>query len=388
MTEAKEQVIPFHCADVGEEEAQAAANVVLSGWLTMGPKTLEFEQAFASYIGAKYAIGVNSCTAALHLALDAIGLKQGDEVLVPTTTFTATAEVVAYFKAKPVLVDVDAVSLCMDPGDAERRITAQTRAIVPVHYAGQPCDMEAIQGVASRHGLSVIEDAAHALPASYRGVRVGAISELTAFSFYATKTLTTGEGGMVTTDNDDLAKRIRMMRLHGIGRDAWKRYSAEGSWHYEVLDSGYKYNLTDIQSAIGIVQLAKCDSMNSARGQIAARYSKGFAEERALQVPTVADDRTSAWHLYVLRLNLEEISTTRSEMIEKLKERGIGTSVHFIPLHMHPYYQRAYGYRADDFPVATEQYQRYLSLPIFPGMTSSQVDYVIESVLEIIKAAV
>ena len=178
------------------------------------------------------------------------------------------------------------------------------------------------------------------------------------------------------------------MRLHGIGRDAWKRYSAEGSWHYEVLDSGYKYNLTDIQSAIGIVQLAKCDSMNSARGQIAARYSKGFAEERALQVPTVADDRTSAWHLYVLRLNLEEISTTRSEMIEKLKERGIGTSVHFIPLHMHPYYQRAYGYRADDFPVATEQYQRYLSLPIFPGMTSSQVDYVIESVLEIIKAAV
>jgi len=388
LTEAKEQVIPFHCADVGEEEAQAAANVVLSGWLTMGPKTLEFEQAFASYIGAKYAIGVNSCTAALHLALDAIGLKQGDEVLVPTTTFTATAEVVAYFKAKPVLVDVDAVSLCMDPGDAERRITAQTRAIVPVHYAGQPCDMEAIQGVASRHGLSVIEDAAHALPASYRGVRVGAISELTAFSFYATKTLTTGEGGMVTTDNDDLAKRIRMMRLHGIGRDAWKRYSAEGSWHYEVLDSGYKYNLTDIQSAIGIVQLAKCDSMNSARGQIAARYSKGFAEERALQVPTVADDRTSAWHLYVLRLNLEEISTTRSEMIEKLKERGIGTSVHFIPLHMHPYYQRAYGYRADDFPVATEQYQRYLSLPIFPGMTSSQVDYVIESVLEIIKAAV
>jgi perosamine synthetase len=387
LTEVKEQVVPFHQADVGEEEAQAAANVILSGWLTMGSKTLEFEQKFASYIGAKNAIGVSSCTAALHLALDAIGLKQGDEVLVPTTTFTSTAEVVAYFKAKPVLVDVDEVSLCMDPIDAERRITKKTRAVIPVHYGGQPCDMEAIQDLANRHGLRVIEDAAHALPASYRGVRVGGISELTAFSFYATKTLTTGEGGMVTTDNDDLAIRIRMMRLHGIGRDAWKRYSAEGSWYYEVLDSGFKYNLTDIQSAIGIVQLAKCDGMNAARGEIAARYSKEFSRERALQVPTVADDRTSAWHLYVLRLNLEETSITRSEMIEKLKARGIGTSVHFIPLHMHPYYRKTYGYRAEDFPVASRQYERYLSLPIFPGMTASQVDYVIERVLEIIKAA-
>ncbi len=192
---------------------------------------------------------------------------------------------------------------------------------------------------------------------------------------------------MVTTENDDLATRIRMMRLHGIGRDAWKRYSAEGSWYYEVLDSGFKYNLTDIQSAIGLVQLAKCDSMNAARQQIAVRYSKGFANARALQVPTVADDRTSAWHLYVLRLNLEELSITRSRMIEKLKERGIGASVHYIPLHMHPYYQKMYGYCAKDFPVASKQYERYLSLPIFPGMTSSQVDYVIECVLEIIQDA-
>jgi perosamine synthetase len=387
LTEVKEQIIPFHCADVGEEEAQAAASVVLSGWLTMGPKTIEFEQKFASYVGAKHAIGVSSCTAALHLALDAIGLKQGDEVLVPTTTFTSTAEVVAYFKAKPVLVDVDAQSLCVDPGDAERHITKRTRAVIPVHYGGQPCDMDSIQDMATRHGLRVIEDAAHALPASYHGVRVGAISELTAFSFYATKTLTTGEGGMVTTDNDDLVTRVRMMRLHGIGRDAWKRYSAEGSWYYEVLDSGYKYNLTDIQSAIGIVQLKKCDGMFAARKGIAARYTKEFSKEQALQVPTVCEDRVSAWHLYPLRLNLEETTITRSQMIEELKARGIGTSVHFIPLHMHPYYQKVYGYRADEFPVATKQYQRYLSLPIFPGMTSSQVDYVIESVLEIIKAA-
>jgi perosamine synthetase len=387
MTNVQEQIVPFHCADVGEQEAQAAADVVRSGWLTMGPKTIEFEQKFASYIGARHAIGVSSCTAGLHLALDAIGLKQGDEVLVPTTTFTATAEVVTYFKAKPVLVDVDAETLCMDPVDAERRITKHTRAVIPVHYAGQPCEMDAIQDLATRHGLRVIEDAAHALPAFYHGVRVGAISELTAFSFYATKTLTTGEGGMVTTDNDDLATRMRMMRLHGIGRDAWKRYSAEGSWFYEVLDVGYKYNLTDIQSAIGIVQLAKCDRMRAARAEIATRYTEEFAKERTLQVPTIGDNCDSAWHLYVLRLNLEEISITRSEMIEKLGERGIGTSVHFIPLHMHPYYRNAYGYLAEDFPVASKQYQRYISLPIFPGMTPTQVNYVIENVLEIIRAA-
>ena len=386
MTEVK-QIIPFHHADVGEEEAQAAAEVIRSGWLTMGPKTIEFEKQFASYVGAKHAVGVNSCTAALHLALDAIGLKSGDEVLVPTTTFTSTAEVVCYFKAKPVLVDVDAKTLCLDPIDAERRITEKTRAVIAVHYAGQPCDMDAIHAMAKRHGLRVIEDAAHALPASYHGVRVGAISELTAFSFYATKPLTTGEGGMVTTDNEELATRMRMMRLHGIGRDAWKRYSAEGSWYYEVLDTGFKYNLTDIQSAIGIVQLVKCDQMRGARAEVAHRYSEAFGAERRLEVPTIMDGCETAWHIYPLRLNLETLSITRSEMIEELKKRGIGTSVHFIPLHMHPYYKNTYGYRDEDFPVASQQYQRYLSLPIFPRMTESQIDYVIDNVLEIIKAA-
>jgi perosamine synthetase len=384
---ALSQSIPFHVADVGQEEAQAAADVVLSGWLTMGARTIEFEQQFASYVGAKHAIGVSSCTAALHLALDAIGLKRGEEVLVPTTTFTASAEVVAYFGAKPVLVDVNSDDLCIDLADAERRITPKTRAIIPVHFAGQPCDMDEIQEMATRRGLRVIEDAAHSLPASYHGVRVGAISELTAFSFYATKTLTTGEGGMVTTESDELAARVRMMRLHGIGRDAWKRYSAEGSWYYEVQDTGFKYNLTDIQSAIGIVQLKKCEQMRSARERIASRYTREFAREPALETPAVREGRETAWHLYVLRLNLEQLTITRSEMIERLRERGIGTSVHFIPLHLHPYYRNAYGYRAEDFPVASREYQRYFSLPIFPGMSSEQIDYVIENVVDVVRSS-
>ena len=387
MSEVTEQIVPFHKAAVGEQEALAAADVVRSGWITMGSRTIEFEEKFAAYVGAKHAIRVCSGTAGLHLALDAIGLKQGDEVLVPTTTFTASAEVVVYFKAKPVLVDVDAASLCIDPADAERRITPRTRAIIPVHLGGHPCEMKAIDDLAKRHRLRVIEDAAHSLPASYRGLRVGAIGEQTVFSFYATKPITTGEGGMVTTDNDGFAARMRVMRLHGISQDAWKRYSAEGTWRYEVVDSGYKYNPTDIQSAIGIVQLGRCDAMNVERAEIASRYNKAFAAERALEVPTVGAHCESAWHLYILRLNLELLTINRAEMIEKLKERGIGTSVHFIPLHMHPYYRNAYGYKAEDFPVASREYKRYLSLPIFPGMTGTQIDYVIENALEIVKHA-
>jgi perosamine synthetase len=369
---------------VGEEEAQAAAEVVRSGWLTMGPKTIEFERQFASYVGAKHAIGVNSCTAGLHIALEAIGLRQGDEVLVPTTTFTATAEVVVYFKAIPVLVDVDPITLCIDPVDAERKITSKTRAILPVHFAGQPCDMDRIQELASQHRLEIVEDAAHSLPASFRGTPVGAISKLTAFSFYATKTMTTGEGGMVTTNDDALAARMRIMRLHGIGRDAWKRYSSEGSWFYEVLSAGFKYNLTDIQSAIGLVQLAKCTEMRNLREQVARQYSEAFSQCDLLQIPTVLEDRESAWHLYVLRLNLDRLRIGRDQVIEQLKQRGIGTSVHFIPLHLHPYYRETYHYRETDLPIATAEYHRSFSLPIYPGMSSDQIAYVIEQVLAVV----
>lgn len=375
--------IPFHRADLGEEEVRAVSDVVRSGWLTMGPKTIEFERQFANYIGAKYAVAVSSCTAALHLSLEAIGIRAGDEVLVPTTTFTATAEIVAYFGARPVLVEVDGKTFNIDIEDAKRKIGVRSRAIIPVHFAGQPCNLHEIQEIADRHRLHVIEDAAHALPSEYQGRRVGTISELTAFSFYATKTLSTGEGGMVTTDNGDYARRMQMMRLHGISRDAWKRYSSEGSWYYEVIEAGYKYNFTDMQAALGLVQLAKCDGMHEARCRIAARYTRAFASSAALEVPELLPDRTTAWHLYVLRLRLERLRIDRDMFIRRLAEAGVNTSVHFIPLHLQPFYRTRYGYVPGDFPVAEEQYRCCLSLPIYPSMTEEEVDYVIAAVLEL-----
>jgi perosamine synthetase len=384
---APELQVPFHRAPLGEEEVQAVSEVIRSGWLTMGPKTFAFEKEFGKYVGAQHAVAVSTGTAALHLSLEAAGIHAGDEVIVPTTTFTATAEAVTYVGARPVLGDIDPVTLNLDPGDAARRVTPRTRAIIPVHLAGQPCDMAEIRALASRFNLHVIEDAAHALPSTYRGTRIGALSELTAFSFYATKTLTTGEGGMVTTNNDGYADRMRLMRLHGIGRDAWKRYGVDGSWYYEVFEAGYKYNFTDLQAAVGLVQLKKCDAMCEARRRIAARYSSAFQAVEALEVPMVLDDRTSSWHLYILRLRLERLRIDRNEFIQSLARRGITASVHFIPLHLHPYYQKAFGYRAGDFPNAEREYARSLSLPIYPTMKEEEVEYVIAAVTEITNSA-
>jgi len=376
--------VPFHAAAMGEEEVQAVSEVIRSGWLTMGARTFEFERQFASYVGAPYAIAVSSCTAGLHLCLEAVGIKPGDEVLVPTTTFTATAEVVTYLGARPVLVDIDAQTLNLDVIDAARKISARTRAIIPVHFGGQPCDLAQIQDLAQTHKLHVIEDAAHALPASYCGKPIGSISELTAFSFYATKTLSTGEGGMVTTSNEDYARRMQVMRLHGISRDAWKRYSAAGSWHYEVVEAGYKYNLTDMQSALGIVQLSKCDVMNQARNRIAKCYTQEFSSIDALEIPEVLPDRTTSWHLYVLRLRLDRLRTDRARFIQELGERGVTASVHFIPLHLQPFYQKSFDYKAGDFPVAEQEYQRCLSLPLYPTMTDEEVEQVIWAVRDVV----
>lgn len=351
-----------------------------SGWLTTGAKAHEFENNFAAFVGARFALAVNSCTAALHLALEAIGLKSGDEVLLPTLTFTATAEVVTYFGAKPVLVDSEPEYFNLDPDDLSKRLTRRTKAIMPVHFAGHPCKMDDVLEFAERNGLAVVEDAAHAFPAKYKGRNVGTLSPLTAFSFYATKTLTTGEGGMIVTDNQELAARMTLMRLHGMSKDAWNRYQQHGSWRYDVVAPGFKYNLTDLQAAIGLVQLEKAESLRSQRARIAERYTQGLQDLVGFQVPRVSDDVQHAWHLYVVVMSPEMLRIDRDEVIEELGKRGIGCSVHFIPLHLHSYYERTWGYVRGQFPVAEKYFNGCISLPIYPTMTDDEVDRVVEAI--------
>jgi len=379
------QFLPFHVPEIGDEEIQSVIETLRSGWLTTGLKTKQFEENFARYVGSQNAVAVNSGTAALHLALEAVGIREGDEVLVPTMTFTATAEVVLYLKARPVLLDCEPDSLNVDPKQIERAITPRTRAVIPVHIGGQACKMDEILQVARAHNLKVIEDAAHALPARYHEKMIGTIGDITCFSFYATKTITTGEGGMATTDHAEWADRMRMMSLHGISKDAWKRYSNEGSWYYEVHSPGYKYNLTDIAGAMGIEQLKKCERFWHARQRIAARYDEAFADLPEIQRPTQASDVQHAWHLYVIQLELERLGIDRAAFVNALKDEGIGTSVHFIPLHLHPFYRDAGGYQPGDFPIATRVFDRIVSLPIYPSMSDENVDRVIAAVTRTIK---
>ncbi len=375
--------IPFHKPYITEDEVSGLLDTVRSGWLTMGPKTFEFEREFLSYVGSEHAVAVNSGTSALHLALKAIDLKEGEEVIVPTMTFTATAEVVCYCNAKPVLVDIDRTTGNIDISAVEKAITPRTRAIIPVHYGGLPCDMDQISDIAEANKLFVIEDAAHSLPASYKGKPVGSIGDLTCFSFYATKPLAAGEGGMVTTENEEWAERMRILRLHGISKDAWKRYSNGGSWYYEVLETGYKYNMTDLQASLGLSQLRKLDKMWEMRKHIAQKYTEAFSDVEQLITPYLNSDRVSSYHLYALKINPGVLNIDRAEFIEILKERGIGTSVHFIPLHRHPFYQNAFSYGVEDFPEAEWVYERIISLPIYPGMSEAEVGYVIQTVTDV-----
>lgn len=375
--------LPFAKPDVDQQEINAVSQVIASGWLTTGPKTREFETAFADYLGVKHAVAVNSATAAMHLALEAIGLRSGDEVITTTMTFAATAEVVRYFDAKPVLVDIDSQTFNINADKIQDAITPRTKAIIPVHVAGQSANLDAIQKIATKNGLKVIEDAAHALPTEYNGRKIGGISDLTAFSFYATKTLATGEGGMITTNNDEWADRCRVMSLHGISKDAWKRYTSEGNWYYEVVAPGFKYNLTDLASAMGLVQLSKLERMNERRQQIAQQYDQAFAGHPALETPYTAPYSTHPYHLYILRLNLETLKIDRNQFISHLREANIGTSVHWIPLHMHPYYRETYGYQPQDYPIAYREYQRIISLPIYSAMSDQDVKDVIEAVKDI-----
>ncbi len=378
------EFLPFHIPEIGEEEIEAVEATLRSGWITTGPRVKEFEKQFAEFVGARHAIAVNSCTAALHLALDAIGVKAGEEVIVPTVTFAATAEVVFYLNAKPVLVDCRPDTMNLDPERIEAAITPRTRAIIPVHFAGQPCDMDPIREIAKQHNLAVIEDSAHALPARYHGRLIGSLSDITCFSFYATKTITTGEGGMITTDNDEFAERMRIMSLHGISKDAWKRYTAEGSWYYEILYPGYKYNLTDIAAALGLEQLKKCCRFYERRQAMAKRFSDAFADLPAICTPFVAPEVEHSWHLYVIQLNLDRLTITRDRFIEELRAANIGSSVHFIPLHLHPFYRDKLGYKPNDCPVATQVFQRVVSLPLWPAMSDRDQQDVIDAVRDIV----
>jgi perosamine synthetase len=416
--------LPFALPDIGPKELELVREVLESGWLTTGSKTRQFEKEFADYIGVKHAIAVNSCTAALHLALDAIGLGPDDFVLTSPYTFAATAEVVRYFNAVPVFVDVQPDTINLDPqkladtiqdlkqsifnGTSPQTLSVQRalsnnsvrrgviRAIIPVHYGGHPCEVDAIYKIACESGLAYIDDAAHSLPARNKGRLIGSPMQgtspvLSCFSFYATKSMTTGEGGMITTEDERLADRCRMMCLHGISKDAWKRYTSEGSWYYEILAAGYKYNLTDLASALGIAQLSRVDEMWKRRVQIAAAYTKAFSAYPDLQLPTVREGYESAWHLYPIRFNRDYFEKTsasgsfRNNFIDGMKRRNIGTSVHFIPLHIHPYYRETYGYQENDFPVALEQYQRLVSLPIYSRMSDEDVESVTAAVVDILE---
>lgn len=396
--------VPFFRPDLREQEIEEVVATLRSGWLTTGSKVRRFERDFAAAVGSRHAVAVNSCTAALHLAVEALGLKPGEAVLVPSMTFAATAEVVRYQGAIPILVDCDPTTTNMDLADASRKIERlrsgrlldslpkkiRVVGIIPVHVGGFMMNTQEIEGFAGEHNLWIVEDAAHAFPAAWRPtsttrwVRCGeGTADVTCFSFYANKTITTGEGGMAVTDDARLAERIKLMSLHGLSHDAWGRYSGNGQWDYRIIAPGYKYNLTDIAAAIGIHQLARAEEMRQAREAIASRYVEGFRDMEEIALPSNCSNRIHAWHLFPIRLQFSGGEATRASFLEALKSRGIGFSVHWRPLHLHPYYQQTFGWKTSDFPVATKVWQMSVSLPIFSGMLSSEQDYVIETVKEL-----
>ncbi len=366
-------------------ELEEVIDTLKSGWIAMGPKTHKFEELFKEYIGSKHAIAVNSCTAALHLSLAVFRISKGDEVITTPFTFTSTVNVILHQGAKPVFVDIDKETYTIDPDEIEMKISDKTKAIIPVHYAGHPCEMDKILKIAKSYGLVVIEDAAHALGASYRGKKIGTIGKVTCFSFYATKNITTGEGGMVTTDDDEIAGKMKILRLHGISKDAWKRYSSEGAWYYEVLYPGYKYNMTDIQAAIGIHQLKRLEKMQKRREEIAKMYNEAFENIPGIITPTVRDYVHHAWHLYPILVDLNKLRIDRNKIIEALRAENIGVSVHFIPIHLHPFYRENFGFRYGDFPNTEYVYEREISLPIYPKMTNKDVDDVIDAIRKIVE---
>jgi len=386
--------LPFARPDIGPAEIDAARRVLESGWITTGPETARFETEFRAYVGASNAVAVNSCTAALHLGLEAMGVGEGDEVITTPYTFASTGEVIRYLRGTPVFVDVEPETLNLDPDRVAAAVSSRTKVILPVHFAGRPAGLDRLYAIADRHRLSVLEDCAHALPARHNGSLIGAdldrtrypsiTAHATCFSFYATKTLTTGEGGMLCTDSGPVADRARVMALHGMSLDAWKRYSESGSWYYELVAPGFKYNMTDMAAAIGTVQLTRLEAMWGRRCRLADFYTEAFTDRPELEVPGQAPGASHAWHLYPLRLRLDGLRIDRAAFIDELKARNIGTSVHFIPLHLHPYYRDLYGYKPADFPVAYGEYLRELSLPIYSRMTVQDAGDVARAVLDVV----
>jgi len=369
---------------IGEEEIAEVVDTLRSDWITTGPKVAQFEAEFAARVSAPAAVAVNSCTAALHTALAVSEIGPGDEVITTPLTWAATVNVIEHVRARPVLVDVEADTLTINPALIEAAITGRTRAIIPVHYAGHPADLDPIHGLARARRLLVVEDAAHSIPAAYRGRKIGSGANPVAFSFYATKNLTTAEGGMLTGEHGFL-ERARLLSLHGLSRDAWKRYDKGGSWRYEVLAPGFKYNMTDIQAALGLWQLRKLPAFQERRRQVVRRYTEAFQGDEALELPVERPNVEHAWHLYVLRLRPGVLRIGRDRFIEELATCNIGTSVHFTPIHLHPYYRDKYGYQATAFPVAYDSFQRMLSLPLNPRLSDQDVADVIDAVRDVVR---
>jgi dTDP-4-amino-4,6-dideoxygalactose transaminase len=388
MVLADTDFIPYALPDIGEAEQDAVRDTLASGWVTTGPNCRAFEEEFAAYLGSDVqAIAVNSATSGLHLALEALGIGPGDEVIAPTLTFTATTEIVRYLGADPVLADILPETLNIDPEDIRRRITPRTKAIIVVHYGGLACDMDAIMTIAGEHGLKVVEDAAHAFPTTYHGQLVGTLkSDITVFSFYANKTITTGEGGMVVSRHHDLMARMRIMRLHGISRDAFDRFQSKTpTWHYEVVAPGFKYNMTDVAAAMGRVQLRRIGAFLERREQLAQRYFDGLKGLPLTLAPRAQQGDTHAWHIFAVRLQGGGTDLApRAEFIERLAASGIGTSVHYIPLHRQPYWRDTYGLKADSYPQADLAYHNIVSLPLYTKMTDEQQDKVIAVVHDIL----
>lgn len=379
----KKRKVPYAIPDIGEREVEEVIDAIKSHWLSKGPKTVQFEQEFSNFVQADYAIGLNSCTAGLHLAQLVVGVGPGDEVITTPYTFASTVNTIIHTGATPVLVDIDPKTMNINPELIEEKITEKTKAIIPVHFAGFPCDMDKIMAIAKKHNLAVIEDAAHAVYTKHKDQMIGSIGDITSFSFYATKNLVTGEGGMVTTNNPEYAEKMRTMSLHGMSKNAWNRYSDKGSWYYEVEYAGFKYNMTDIQAAFGLVQLQRIEEMQTKREQIANEYNKAFKEMEGIQIPFYNDVNRHAWHLYVLRIDEEMFTINRNQFIEELNERGVGTSVHFIPIHFHPYYQKM-GFKVGDYPETERAFKGEISLPLYPKMSTDDVMYVIQTVQEIV----